>query len=65
MTWDPNPPASWYQPPEPPGPCCREGEDEPDHDVQACLDGQAEDAAEARAEREREDRMLEDGRWMP
>jgi hypothetical protein len=52
----------WYEPPEPPGPCCTEGEDDPDHDVQACLDEQAEAAAEAKAERQREDR--EDALWI-
>jgi hypothetical protein len=40
----------WYDPPEP-MPCCRLGEDDPDHDVQACLDESAEAAAEAKAER--------------
>ena len=61
---DPNPPMSWYDPPEPPLPCCREGEDDEDHDVQACLDEQAEAAAEAKAERMREDDMFDrDDRW--
>jgi hypothetical protein len=62
MTFGPS--DRYYDPPDPPEPCCDERY-EPDHDYQACMDGQAEDAAEARAEREREDRMLEDGRWMP
>ncbi len=49
-----NPPATWYDPPEPTI-CCYLAEDEEDHDVQACMDVQAEDAAEARAERQREE----------
>ncbi len=49
---------SWYQPPEPPGPCCALAEDDENHDVQSCLDGQAEAAAEDKAERQR-DEMLE------
>jgi hypothetical protein len=53
MTFGPS--DRWYDPPEPPGPCCALGEDDPDHDVQQCLDDQAEDAAEAKAERQRED----------
>jgi len=60
MTWDPNPPASWYDPPEPPGPCCALGEDDPDHDVQACLAEQAEAAAEDRADRMRDEAMFRD-----
>ena len=56
-------PDSWYDPPEPPGPCCSEGEDDDDHDVEACLSDQAEAAAEAKAERRREDMM--DERWFP
>jgi hypothetical protein len=48
----------WYDPPEP-MPCCRLGEDDPDHDVQACLDESAEAAAEAKAEHMRENAMLD------
>lgn len=48
----------YYDPPET-LPCCREGEDDPDHDVQTCLDEQAEAAAEAKAERQREDEMFD------
>lgn len=44
----------WYEPPEPPLPCCREGEDDPGHDAEACRADQAEAAAEVRAERQRE-----------
>ncbi len=44
-----DPPQSWYEPPEPPEPCCAEGEDEPEHDTVACMAEQAEAAAEARA----------------
>lgn len=44
----------WYQPPDPVI-CCSECEDDPDHDVEACLADQAEAAAEARADRERDD----------
>lgn len=46
----------WYEPPEPREPCCSRAEDEDDHDVQACLDEQAEAAAELKYEalRERE-----------
>jgi uncharacterized protein HemX len=51
----------YYDPPDPPDPCCAEGEDDESHDVQACLDDQAEAAAEAKAERMREDRM--DAEW--
>jgi hypothetical protein len=51
----------YYDPPDPPEPCCREGEDDPDHDQEACLADQAEAAAEAKAERQRED-MMEDAR---
>jgi hypothetical protein len=47
----------YYDPPDPPPPCCAAGEDDENHDVQACMDEQAEDAAEAKAERLREDRM--------
>jgi hypothetical protein len=50
-------PDSYYDPPEPP---------DPEHDVQACMDAQAEDAAEARAERQREDMMFfrDENEWM-
>ncbi len=58
MNW--NPPHSWYEPPEP-KPCCREAEDDPDHDPVACLAEQAETAAEAKADREMEDAWEE--RW--
>jgi hypothetical protein len=45
----------YYDPPEPPEPCCFLGEDDPDHDIQACLAEQAEAAAEDRADRARHD----------
>lgn len=54
---DGTPPASWYDPPEP-RICCALAEDDPDHDREACWEEQAEAAAEAKAERMRED-MLE------
>ena len=62
MSGDGSPPPSWYEPREPVI-CCSLAEDEPDHDVEACLEASAEAAAEAKAERQRED-MLEarDGR---
>ncbi len=44
-----DPPQSWYEPPEPPEPCCAEGEDDHEHDSVACMAEQAEAAAEARA----------------
>ena len=50
------PPDSWYEPPEPVI-CCSECEDDPDHDVEACLADQAEEAAERRAEAQREREM--------
>jgi len=50
-------PDSYYDPPEPPDPCCSEYEDDPDHDWEDCMATQAEDAAEAKAERIREDMM--------
>lgn len=56
-----NPPQSYYDPPEPPDPCCSEYEDDPDHDFEACMADQAEDAAERRAERQRE---LEQEGWL-
>jgi hypothetical protein len=59
MTFGPS--DRYYDPPDPPDPCCAEGEDDESHDVQACLDDQAEAAAEAKAERMREDRM--DAEW--
>jgi len=47
----------WYEPPEPVI-CCSLAEDEDDHDVEACLADQAEEAAERRAEaREWDDRF--------
>ena len=57
------PSASWYEPPEPVL-CCALAEDEPlnTHDTDACMADQAEAAAEAHAEREREDRMWRDAR---
>ena len=55
-----NPPASWYEPPEPVI-CCSLAEDDPDHDVQACMDEQAESAAEAKADRIRDDDR--EARW--
>ena len=57
MTFGPS--DRWYDPPEPPEPCCAEYEDDPDHDWRACMDDQAEAAAEARAERQREDLMFD------
>lgn len=54
-------PPSWYHGPPDPVICCSECEDDPDHDVEACLADQAEAAAEARAERQREDEM--EARW--
>jgi hypothetical protein len=53
------PSASYYEPPEP-RICCSLAEDDPDHDTEVCWDDQAEAAAEAKAERMREDRMFED-----
>lgn len=62
MTFGPS--DRWYEPPDVDDePCCAEGEDDETHDRQACLDRQAEDAAEARAERDREDRMLFGPMW--
>ncbi len=55
MTFGPS--DRYYDPPEPPLPCCSLGEDDPDHDVQACMDTQAEDNANAEAERQREQEM--------
>ena len=57
MTWERSPSPGWYEPPEPKV-CCSLAEDDEDHDVEACLADSAEAAAEARAERQRED-MLE------
>lgn len=53
----------YYDPPDPPGPCCREGEDDPDHDAQACLDEQAEAAAEDRADRMRDEDRDDRDEW--
>lgn len=50
----------YYDPPDPPGPCCAAGEDDEDHDVQACLADQTEAAAEDRADRLRDERREED-----
>lgn len=55
MTFGPS--DRYYDPPDPPEPCCNLYEDDPNHDYQACMDEQAEAAAEAKAERMREDRM--------
>ncbi len=55
MTFGPS--DRYYEPPEPKI-CCSECEDDPDHDVEQCLADSAEAAAEARAERQREE-MLE------
>ena len=52
----------WYDPPDPVI-CCPLAEDEPGHDVQECLAGQADADAERRWEQQR-DRQLED-RWEP
>ncbi len=49
----------YYDPPDPVI-CCSLCEDDPDHDPEACLAEQAEAAAEAKAERQREDMMLRD-----
>jgi hypothetical protein len=54
-----NPPASWYEPPEPVI-CCALAEDEEGHDSEACMAESAEAAAEAKAERQREEAMLRD-----
>jgi hypothetical protein len=50
----------FYDPGDPPEPCCDEC-DAPGHDRRDCLMEQAQDAAEARAEDEWEDRMFD--RW--
>ncbi len=42
-------------------PCCTLAEDDPGHDTEACIADQAEAAAEARAERMRDD--LLEARW--
>jgi hypothetical protein len=47
----------YYDPPEPVL-CCELAEDDPDHDREACAAEGAEAAAEARAERMREDEMF-------
>ncbi len=52
------PPNSWYEPPEPVI-CCELAEDDPEHDSEQCMSDQAEDAAEAKAERMREDAMFD------
>lgn len=52
-----SPSAAWYEPPEPVI-CCAVAEDDPEHDREACLADQAESAAEARAERLRDDAKL-------
>lgn len=54
MTFGPS--DRWYEPPEPKI-CCSLAEDDEDHDIEQCLADQAEAAAEARAERQREDMM--------
>lgn len=51
MTFGPS--DRYYDPPDPPEPCCALGEDDPDHDSQACMAEQAEAAAEAKAEARR------------
>ena len=51
MTFGPS--DHYYQPPEPVI-CCSLCEDDPGHDVEACLADSAEAAAEARADRARE-----------
>jgi hypothetical protein len=56
------PPQSWYDPPEPVI-CCNDCEDDPAHDRETCLADQAEAAAEARAERTREDEMFARDEW--
>ena len=53
------PSDSYYDPPEPPQPCCTLGEDDPEHDVAQCFADQAEAAAEDRAERQREEEMFD------
>ena len=47
------PPDSWYDPPEPKL-CCALAEDDPDHDVEACLAESAEADAERRWEQARD-----------
>jgi hypothetical protein len=54
-------PDSWYDPPEW-IPCCADGEDDEDHDVEQCLADQAEEAAERKAEAMREREM--DEHWF-
>jgi hypothetical protein len=49
-----------YRDPADPIICCHLAEDDPDHDAQACLDEQAEAAAEAKAEQRREEEMFRD-----
>lgn len=49
-------PDSYYDPPEPQL-CCEKAEDEEDHDWQGCLADQANDAAEDKAEQQREAQM--------
>lgn len=60
MTFGPS--DRWYEPPEPVI-CCALAEDEDGHDPEACMADQAEAAAEARAERAREDQWLRDWEW--
>ncbi len=59
MTFGPS--DRYYDPPDPVI-CCAECEDDPDHDVQACLAESAEAAAEAKADRMRDDEMLDRSR---
>ena len=47
----------WYEPPDPVI-CCALCEDDPDHDPEACLAESAEAAAELKAERAREDAVM-------
>ncbi len=53
------PPDSYYDPPEP-RECCALAEDDPDHDREACWQEQAEAAAEAKADRIRDERGWDD-----
>lgn len=56
MTFGPS--DRYYDPPDPPEPCCTLAEDDPDHDVQACMADQA--AAEAKADTRRDELLWDD-----
>ena len=49
------PSDKYFDPPDPPDPCCEMADGDDWHDSAACLAAQAEDAAEVRADREREE----------